>query len=372
MAFVVEDAVAFRTAVARRHRRLPLRRRPGAARPCGRAGGGRARPLQLGAPAARARRLRGGLARPHRRLALRRRRHEREARVDDRLRAPLQPPRRNSQDEGDFVEELTGKLAPQPPNFKRIVALNRGPLLTETEAARRARAARVQELLEEGATLIDGRATARVRRRARSRGDQRDDGQSGRRDARRLVVDPESDVVVTAATDTDARRLGRLLEAVGFRALRGFLAGGIAAWRDAGLRSRRRPLSTSPAWPSGFAKATSASSTSARTTSGRRVTSRARCTSRTTSFGRRPGRARPTATAARSRSPARLGTGARSRPRCSRAKRRRQHPPRRRRRRRRPRGRGSRARPGRVIQQRCLLHSGPRGGVAQLVRAAES
>ena len=35
------------------------------------------------------------------------------------------------QDEGDFVEELTGKLAPQPPNFKRIVALNRGPLLTE-------------------------------------------------------------------------------------------------------------------------------------------------------------------------------------------------------------------------------------------------
>ena len=36
-------------------------------------------------------------------------------------------------DEADeFVRKLTAKLAPQPPNFKRIVELNRGPLLTET------------------------------------------------------------------------------------------------------------------------------------------------------------------------------------------------------------------------------------------------
>ncbi|MDQ3865207.1 MAG: MBL fold metallo-hydrolase, partial [Actinomycetota bacterium] len=33
-------------------------------------------------------------------------------------------------EEDDFVRALTGKLAPQPPNFRRIVELNRGPLLT--------------------------------------------------------------------------------------------------------------------------------------------------------------------------------------------------------------------------------------------------
>ena len=56
------------------------------------------------------------------------------------------------------------------------------------------------------------------------------------------VVDPESDVVVSAASEADARRLGRLLEAVGFRALRGYLAGGVPAWQEAGL-----PIETTPA-----------------------------------------------------------------------------------------------------------------------------
>ena len=37
------------------------------------------------------------------------------------------------------------------------------------------------------------------------------------------------------------RRLGRLLEAVGFRNLAGFLAGGIAAWREAGFAVRSTP-----------------------------------------------------------------------------------------------------------------------------------
>ena len=49
------------------------------------------------------------------------------------------------------------------------------------------------------------------------------------------VVDAESEVVVTAATDEEGRRMGRLLEAVGFRRIAGLLAGGVEAWRDAGL-----------------------------------------------------------------------------------------------------------------------------------------
>jgi hydroxyacylglutathione hydrolase len=51
------------------------------------------------------------------------------------------------------------------------------------------------------------------------------------------IVDPESAVVVTAATDDAARHAARLLEAVGFRSLPGILAGGVAAWQEAGLET---------------------------------------------------------------------------------------------------------------------------------------
>src|SRR4051794_23342869 len=60
-------------------------------------------------------------------------------------------------DESEFVRTLLAELAPQPPNFERIVELNRsGP------PARRApieplAPERVRELLDHGAVLVDGR-----------------------------------------------------------------------------------------------------------------------------------------------------------------------------------------------------------------------
>jgi hydroxyacylglutathione hydrolase len=145
------------------------------------------------------------------------------------------------EDEDEFVRALTGTLAPQPPNFKRIVALNRGPLLTTAATIEPLAPARVKELLDAGATLIDGRdprafdsdhvpgaINVTMIRAA-----------VGTRAA--WVVDPESDVVVAAATDDEARRLARLLEAVGFRSIRGLLAGGTQAWLDAGLPTRTIP-----------------------------------------------------------------------------------------------------------------------------------
>jgi hydroxyacylglutathione hydrolase len=137
-------------------------------------------------------------------------------------------------EEDEFVRALTGQLAPQPPNFRRIVELNRGPLLTDAAPLEPLAPARVKEVLV-GGTLVDGRdprefdaahvpgsINVTMTRSA-----------VGTRAA--WVVDPDVDVVVSAATDEEARRLGRLLEAVGIRNLRGYLAGGVAAWRDAGL-----------------------------------------------------------------------------------------------------------------------------------------
>jgi hydroxyacylglutathione hydrolase len=145
-------------------------------------------------------------------------------------------------DEDTFVRELTSNLAPQPPNFKRIVELNRGPLLTEPAALEPLAPARVKEISEAGASLLDGRpprefdavhvpgsvnvtmARAAVGTRAA------------------WVVDPESEAIVIAGSDDEARRMARLLEAVGFRRLPGYLAGGITAWKETGL-----PTSSTPA-----------------------------------------------------------------------------------------------------------------------------
>jgi hydroxyacylglutathione hydrolase len=144
-------------------------------------------------------------------------------------------------DREEFVRRLTAHAQPQPPNFERIVALNRGPLLRRASTAEPLAPARARELVEAGATLVDGREP-REYNGVHVRGSLNVtmvNAAVGTRAA--WVVDPESDVVVLAASDEDARRLAGMLEAVGFRSLRGHLAGGIAAWQSAGL-----PIETTP------------------------------------------------------------------------------------------------------------------------------
>ena len=144
--------------------------------------------------------------------------------------------------EEEFVRSLTGNLAAQPPNFKRIVDLNRGPLLTDAAPLESLAPARVNRMVGEGATLVDGRAprdfdaahvpgsvNVTMTRAA-----------VGTRAA--WVLDPDAELVLSAATDAEARRLGRLLAAVGFRRLAGFLAGGVTAWQEAEL-----PVGSTPA-----------------------------------------------------------------------------------------------------------------------------
>ena len=137
--------------------------------------------------------------------------------------------------EEDFVRRLTSHLAPQPPNFERIVELNRGPLLTEAAPIEPLAPARVKQLIEGGAVAVDGRdpvefdaahvpgaINVTITRSA-----------VGTRAA--WVIDPETEVILVGGSDDEARRLGRLLEAVGFRRLAGLLAGGVPAWRAAGF-----------------------------------------------------------------------------------------------------------------------------------------
>jgi hydroxyacylglutathione hydrolase len=145
------------------------------------------------------------------------------------------------EEEDDFVNTLTAERTPQPPNFERIVELNRGPLLTEAAPLTPLLPQRVEKLVGSGAVLIDGR-------------DQREFdaahvlgsinvtmNQSGVGTRAAWVVDPESEVTVAAEGDEEARRLARILEAVGFRRIRGLLTGGMNAWRAAGLEAQSTP-----------------------------------------------------------------------------------------------------------------------------------
>jgi hydroxyacylglutathione hydrolase len=140
------------------------------------------------------------------------------------------------EDEGEFVQTLTSEQSPQPPNFQRIVELNRGPLLTEASPAETLLPERVKQLVEAGAVVIDGR-DEREFDAAHVPGSinvTMNQSSVGTRAA--WMVDSESEVITTAEGDDDARRMVCMLEAIGFRHIRGYLTGGITAWRAAKLK----------------------------------------------------------------------------------------------------------------------------------------
>jgi hydroxyacylglutathione hydrolase len=139
--------------------------------------------------------------------------------------------------EQEFVNELTGHLAAQPPNFKRIVELNKGALLTEAAVVEPLAPARVKEMLDEGVLLLDGRAPREfdAEHVPGSVNVTMTRSSVGTRAA--WIADPEESVVLNTATEDEACRLARVLEAVGFRKLAGFLAGGTTAWREAGFET---------------------------------------------------------------------------------------------------------------------------------------
>ncbi len=139
------------------------------------------------------------------------------------------------EEEDEFVRTLTAEQTLQPPNFERIVELNRGPLLTEATPLEPLLPERVKELAEAGAVLIDGRDQREFDAAHVPGSINATMNQSGVGTRAAWVVDPESEIITIAEGDEDARRMARMLEAVGFRCIRGYLTGGIKAWRTAKL-----------------------------------------------------------------------------------------------------------------------------------------
>ena len=135
-------------------------------------------------------------------------------------------------DEAEFVRRSTSKLGPQPPNFKNIVAINRGPLMMETVDAHPLTPRQVQQAEADGALVVDVRTDLQF-----------DDAHIPRAlciTARRTgfgsrlawLADPEQPLVLVGRDDEDALEAAELAGAVGLRNIGGFLSGGMTSWRE--------------------------------------------------------------------------------------------------------------------------------------------
>jgi len=140
-------------------------------------------------------------------------------------------------DEAAFVARATADLPPQPPNFRRIVEINRGPLVAEIVEPAPLTPTQVERRLAAGALAVDVRHDVQF-----------DDAhipgalnltmlRSGFGTKLAWVVDRDAEIVLVGRHDEDCRTAARLAAAVGLRVSGGFLAGGMSAWRE-----ERRPI----------------------------------------------------------------------------------------------------------------------------------
>lgn len=149
-------------------------------------------------------------------------------------------------DEDEFVEKTTSTLGPQPPNFKNIVALNRGPLLRETVEVHPLSPRQVQQAQADGALVVDVRtelqfdeahipgALSITARRA------------GFGSKLAWLAEPGQPIVLVGRDDEDAIEAAQLAGAVGLGNVEGYLAGGMTSWREEKLDVQRVERMTVP------------------------------------------------------------------------------------------------------------------------------
>jgi hydroxyacylglutathione hydrolase len=135
-------------------------------------------------------------------------------------------------DEDRFVQLAIASLAPQPPNFKAIVALNRGPLQTGHVDVEPLTARQVEVKQGEGALVVDVRTDLQF-----------DDAhipgavcnpaiRAGFGTKLAWVADRDVEVVLVGRADEDAVHAAHLAAAVGITTRGGYLVGGMTSWRE--------------------------------------------------------------------------------------------------------------------------------------------
>jgi glyoxylase-like metal-dependent hydrolase (beta-lactamase superfamily II) len=133
-------------------------------------------------------------------------------------------------DEAEFVEDAVASIGQRPPNVEHIVALNRGPLIESIGAPARLTPRRFEAAIAAGAFAVDSRTNEQFDEAHIPGSISASAYDTGFATKVAQVVPPDGDVVVVAASDGNELEAAELLAAVGLE-VRGFLGGGMSAWR---------------------------------------------------------------------------------------------------------------------------------------------
>jgi rhodanese-related sulfurtransferase/glyoxylase-like metal-dependent hydrolase (beta-lactamase superfamily II) len=134
-------------------------------------------------------------------------------------------------DEDRFVERLVSTLGPQPPNFKAVVELNKGPLLTAGVELGPLAPRQVALKRSEGALIVDVRTDLQFDEAHIPGAVAITALRAGFGTKLAWIADREQEIVLVGRDDEEGRRAATLATAVGIRNLGGFLSGGMTAWR---------------------------------------------------------------------------------------------------------------------------------------------
>ena len=140
-------------------------------------------------------------------------------------------------DEQEFVDASTSKLGAQPPNFRAIVDLNHGPLLTEGVEPARLYPVQVTQRLRAGALVVDVRTDAQFAEGHVPGSISIPLHRGGFGTKLAWLAAGAEEIIFVGRDDADGRRAGSLAAAVGLaEAVRrgGLLAGGWTSWNAEG------------------------------------------------------------------------------------------------------------------------------------------
>jgi hydroxyacylglutathione hydrolase len=140
--------------------------------------------------------------------------------------------------EEEFVADALATLGDQPPNVGRVVALNRGPLIEELSTPTPLTPRAVEVAIAEGAILVDARTDEQFDEAHIPAAISASAYDTGFATKVAQVIPDDVELIVVAASDGYELEAAELLASVGLQ-VRGYLSGGMTAWRSEGRTVQR-------------------------------------------------------------------------------------------------------------------------------------
>jgi rhodanese-related sulfurtransferase len=143
--------------------------------------------------------------------------------------------------EAAFIDDAVATIGRQPPNVERIVSLNRGPIVESMGAPSPLTPLELESAIEGGAILIDARTNEQFDEAHIPGALSVSAYDTGFATNVAEVVPPDAELIVVAASDGYELEAAELLASVGIR-VRGYLQGGMTAWRSEARPVERIPI----------------------------------------------------------------------------------------------------------------------------------